>query len=84
MPEGEEVKSLILLTCDSVCDVMWLEMGTRFREILTCLHKAQTWALSFLKAHTSALTIKHLLRDYAKLECKHGENMRNLILIRAL
>ena len=34
MPEGEEVKSLILLTCDSVCDVMWLELATRFREML--------------------------------------------------
>ena len=34
MPEGEEVKSLILLTCDLVCDVMWwLELGTRFREM---------------------------------------------------
>ena len=61
MPEGEEVKSLILLTCDSVCDVMWLEMGTRFREISPCPQKAPTWAVSFFKAHTSTLTIKHLL-----------------------
>ena len=76
MPEGEEVKSLILLTCDSVCDVMWLELGTRFREISTCPQKTTTWA--FLKAHTST---KHLLRDYAKLVFKHGKNMRNLIII---
>ena len=61
----------------------WLELGTRFREISPCPQKAPTWAFSFLKAHTSssALTNKHLLRNYAKLAFKHGKNMRNLIMI---
>ena len=65
MPEGEEVKSLILLTCDSVCDVMmWLELGTRFREMSQCLQKSPTRAVSFLKAPTSTFTINNLLRHY--------------------
>ena len=37
-----------------------------------CLNKAPNKAFSFMKAPTSAFTMKYLLRHYAELACKHG------------